>query len=168
VRALTEAAPAIVEDLHAFILPEPTGSGYVMAMRAGRILAILVGVLLLAVAVGVVGVYRGWFVNPSVDDAREVQVPARAVATGLRAPWGVAFLPDGAALVTERDSARLLTVRPDGQVTEVQRIADARPGGEGGLLGVAVSPTYATDRWVYVYYTAEDDNRVARLRLWPP
>jgi glucose/arabinose dehydrogenase len=41
----------------------------------------------------------------------------------------------------------------------------ARPRGEGGLLGIAVSPDYASDRWVYVYYLAESDFRIARLRL---
>jgi glucose/arabinose dehydrogenase len=125
----------------------------------------------LAVAVVGVGIWRGWFVDPSVRGAPEVQVPpgsVRAIATGLRAPWGLAFLPDGNALVTERDTARIVTVTPAGQVTEVQKIAEADPGGEGGLLGIAVSPSYASDGWVYVYYTAPDDNRVARLHLGSP
>jgi glucose/arabinose dehydrogenase len=67
--------------------------------------------------------------------------------------------------VTERDTARILSVTSDGRVTEVQRIREARPRGEGGLLGIAVSPDYASNRWVYVYYLAESDFRIARLRL---
>ncbi len=47
----------------------------------------------------------------------------------------------------------------------MQTLAEVDPGGEGGLLGIAVSPNYATDRWVYVYYTAPEDNRIARLHL---
>ncbi|MEW9551522.1 sorbosone dehydrogenase family protein [Nonomuraea sp. NPDC050783] len=79
------------------------------------------------------------------------------VATGLAVPWAIAFLPGGDALVTERDSARLLRVSPSGRVKEVARIAEARPDGEGGLMGVAVK-----DRQVFLYYTAEQDNRVVR------
>jgi glucose/arabinose dehydrogenase len=89
----------------------------------------------------------------------------RVLATGLDVPWGIAFLPDGAALVTERASARLLRVAGDGTVTPVGVVAGVAPGGEGGLLGVAVSPTFATDRAVFVAYTAADDNRVVRLRV---
>jgi glucose/arabinose dehydrogenase len=96
----------------------------------------------------------------------DAQVPpqVRVVATGLAAPWGMAFLPDGSALVTERDRARLLNVTPAGQVSEVGTVADVAPGGEGGLLGVAVSPDFATDRFVYLYYTAAQDNRIVRVR----
>jgi glucose/arabinose dehydrogenase len=43
-------------------------------------------------------------------------------------------------------------------------VADVVPGGEGGLLGVAVSPDFATDRFVYLYYTASQDNRIVRVR----
>jgi len=111
-----------------------------------------------------------------------VEVPDQAVqtiATGLEIPWGVAFLPDGSALVTERNSGRILQLRAPAvepsadiadvagstEVTEVARITDVAPSGEGGLLGIAVSPEYTTDRWVYVYYTAAADNRIVRLRL---
>ena len=89
----------------------------------------------------------------------------RVLASGLDVPWGLAFLPDGNALVTERESARLLRVAPDGTVTPVGVVAGVDPGGEGGLLGVAVSPTFATDRAVVVAYTAAQDNRVVRLRV---
>ena len=129
------------------------------------------GVAVLLAAVVGVGMWRGWFTDPSVSGAPEVEVPAgsvQAIATKLAAPWGLAFLPDGNALVTERDSARIVTVSPRGQVTEVQKIAEARPAGEGGLLGIAVSPSYANDGWVYIYYTTAEDNRIARLHLGSP
>jgi glucose/arabinose dehydrogenase len=88
------------------------------------------------------------------------------VATGLDTPWNLAFLPDGTGLVTERSTARILSLSPTGQLTEVQRLTqDVRPRGEGGLLGLAVSPTYATDRLVYVYYTTATDNRIGRMQL---
>ncbi|GAA0366945.1 PQQ-dependent sugar dehydrogenase [Micromonospora gifhornensis] len=98
------------------------------------------------------------------------EVVATVLAKGLRVPWGIAFLPDGGALVTERDTGRIVQVgpesSPDGlRVTEVQTIDDVAASGEGGLLGIAVSPKFAQDRTVFVYYTAEQDNRIARLRL---
>jgi glucose/arabinose dehydrogenase len=89
----------------------------------------------------------------------------RTLATGLEVPWGVAFLPDGNALVTERESARLLRVAPDGAVTPVGTVAGVAAEGEGGLMGVAVSPRFATDRTIVVAYTSATDNRVVRLRV---
>ncbi|MGW0807012.1 PQQ-dependent sugar dehydrogenase [Nonomuraea sp. NPDC002799] len=84
----------------------------------------------------------------------------RDVATGLAVPWAIAFLPGGDALVTERDSARLLRVTPAGRVTPLATIEEARPEGEGGLMGVAVKETQ-----IFLYYTAEQDNRIVRYRL---
>ncbi len=88
----------------------------------------------------------------------------RTVASGLAVPWGLDFLPGGNALVTERNSARLLEVSPTGQVSVVGTVTGVVAAGEGGLLGIAVSPTFAADRYVYLYYTAAGDNRIMRFR----
>jgi glucose/arabinose dehydrogenase len=91
------------------------------------------------------------------------------LASGLEVPWGIAFLPGGDALVTERDSARILRVPAGGGApAEVQRLSEVDGDGEGGLLGIAVSPTYARDQLVYVYYSTGTDNRIARMRLGRP
>ena len=91
------------------------------------------------------------------------------VATGLEAPWGIDFLPGGDALVTERDTARVLRVpAAGGTPVEVTTLELAEPDGEGGLLGLAVSPDFVTDDLVYAYVTADDDNRVVRFPLSSP
>lgn len=84
------------------------------------------------------------------------------VADGLTAPWGLDFLPDGAAVVTERDTRRVLRVTAEGDVAEIGVIDAAAPEGEGGLLGVAVSPSYSSDSLLYFYVTTTEDNRVVR------
>lgn len=84
------------------------------------------------------------------------------IATGLVAPWGIDFLPDGTALVTERDTTKVLAVR-DGSVRRVGRISAAAPEGEAGLLGLAVSPTFEEDSLVYAYFTSPGDNRVVKM-----
>jgi glucose/arabinose dehydrogenase len=89
----------------------------------------------------------------------------QVLATGLDVPWGLAFLPDGSALVAERPTGRIVKVSPTGARTEVQRLTGARATGEGGLLGLAVSPKYASDGLVYAYYTGDEDNRIVRFRL---
>jgi glucose/arabinose dehydrogenase len=86
------------------------------------------------------------------------------LVTGLQIPWGLAFLPDGRALVGERASGRLLAITANGKVEVIQRLP-SRSIGEGGLLGIAVSPNYATDGWVYAYYSTQNDNRIVRFHL---
>jgi glucose/arabinose dehydrogenase len=86
------------------------------------------------------------------------------VASGLRVPWEVAFGPDGTAYVSERPTGVISAVSSDGRRAEVRRIDDVVPGGEGGLLGLAVSPRFAADGLLYAYYTAAGDNRVVRFR----
>jgi glucose/arabinose dehydrogenase len=107
-------------------------------------------------------------INPGA--APGTHAPARTpevlqkLDVGLQLPWSVAFLPDGTAVVSERDSAQIKSIR-DGQATTVGEVPGVVPGGEGGLLGLALSPTFASDRWLYAYFTSSSDNRIARMRL---
>ena len=96
-------------------------------------------------------------------NAGPVRVETSVVATGLEAPWGLVFTPGGEALVTERDSGRLLSVDASGGVEELQTLP-AGGVGEGGLLGLALSPDYERDGLIYVYYSTDTDNRVVRFR----
>ncbi len=109
------------------------------------------------------------FPTPSTTPSTpQGEVVAEVIASNLEVPWGLDFLPDGSALVTERDSRRILRITPDQEVETVQVIEEAYADGEGGLLGIAVSPQYETDRTVFIYYTTREDNRIARLRLGEP
>ncbi|MFE2550449.1 PQQ-dependent sugar dehydrogenase [Streptomyces sp. NPDC059355] len=87
------------------------------------------------------------------------------VAKGLESPWGVAPLPGGDLLVASRDKGTISRVAAaTGTVTQIGKVPGVAPGGEGGLLGLALSPSYASDRMVYAYFTTESDNRIARMR----
>jgi glucose/arabinose dehydrogenase len=102
---------------------------------------------------------------PSPSPSMAAAVSAQVLAKDLAVPWGLDFLPDGTALVTERDTHRILKVTAGGRVTRVQTLDVVGGGGEGGLMGLAVSPHYRTDKTVFVYYTTNTDNRIAKLRL---
>lgn len=86
------------------------------------------------------------------------------ITRGLNQPWDLDFFPNGDALVSERDSGDLLRVERSGEVRKIQSLP-ANGQGEGGLLGVALSPYFKENRLVYAYYSTPQDNRVARFRI---
>ncbi|MFB9465709.1 PQQ-dependent sugar dehydrogenase [Streptomyces cinereospinus] len=88
----------------------------------------------------------------------------RTVAEGLDSPWGLAALPDGGLLVASRDEGTVTRVDTGtGRKTELGEVPGVAPEGEGGLLGLALSPDYASDHMVYAYFTSASDNRVVRM-----
>ena len=92
-----------------------------------------------------------------------------SIADGLAHPWGLAFLPDGRMLVTERPG-RLRLVSNEGKISEpVAGVPDVDPRGQGGLLDVAVDPDFSSNGLVYVSYAEAGDGgastAVARGRL---
>lgn len=84
------------------------------------------------------------------------------VTTGLTSPWGMDFLPGGDAVVTERDTGRVLRISAEGDVREIGTIDESVPANEAGLLGVAVSPDFAEDSTLFFYYSTAEDNRIVR------
>jgi glucose/arabinose dehydrogenase len=94
------------------------------------------------------------------------------IATGLRSPWGLAFLPNRDVLVGERDSGQIMLLPTDsaassgyGKPRLLGTVPDVHHAGEGGLLGLAVSPTFTADHLVYAYLTTNTDNRIVRFTL---
>jgi aldose sugar dehydrogenase len=81
-----------------------------------------------------------------------------AVVKGLDHPWGLAFLPDGSALVTERAGRlRRITVND-------KKMSDAMTGtptvdnnGQGGLLGIAIDPSFQDNRFIYLSFAEARD-----------
>lgn len=101
--------------------------------------------------------------------SRAIRAPAvSTIATGLNVPWGVAFLPNGDAVVAERGGRIRRVAARTNRVSTVGRLPGVVEQGEGGLLGLAVSPRYTRDRWVYAYMTTARDNRIVRFRLNAP
>lgn len=107
--------------------------------------------------------------EPSASTASPSPSPSRStrgrlgrpddLAVGLTSPWGVAPLRDGSLLVGERDTGRIKRVS-DGRISDVTRLEAVRPGGEGGLLGLALTPDEKT---LYAYFTAAQDNRIVSM-----
>jgi hypothetical protein len=91
------------------------------------------------------------------------------IATCLSAPWGLAPLPDGSsALVGERTTGRILQVTKGAEPELVAQIDGVDGSGDGGLLGIALSPSYDEDGLIYAYLTTATDNRIVRVARGDP
>ncbi|CAL9538333.1 hypothetical protein SUDANB37_04199 [Streptomyces sp. enrichment culture] len=102
--------------------------------------------------------------SPSAPPAKGFARVVSTVAQGLKSPWGLAPLPGGDLLVSSRDEGTLTRVDAEtGELTVLGEVPGVAPGGEGGLLGIALSPKFAEDHLVYAYFTTESDNRIARM-----
>ncbi|NYI77554.1 PQQ-dependent sugar dehydrogenase [Nocardioides panzhihuensis] len=109
------------------------------------------------------------------EPAASSEVPSAAVATlgepvelstGLTSPWGLTFLPDGSALVSERLTGEILRVPAEGgEPRRVGVVPDVEVSSEGGLLGIVASPDFATDRTVFASASGTDQNRIVALTI---
>lgn len=85
-----------------------------------------------------------------LSEAGKIKVDT--VAAGLEHPWGLAFLPDGRMLVTERPG-RLRIVAEDGTISPpLAGVPEVFAEGQGGLLDVTLDPDFATNRLIYLCY----------------
>ncbi|MDD3925844.1 MAG: PQQ-dependent sugar dehydrogenase [bacterium] len=137
-------------------------------MNRRRVYVVLLAIILIGL-----GTYLLWYflVRPSAapvydtPGAEPGNGQPEVVAQDLVVPWEIAFLPDGDMLVTERPGR----LRRIGRSPVVFNIAGVRAQGEGGLLGLALHPGFATNGLIYIYFTTASagspENRVERYRL---
>ena len=83
-------------------------------------------------------------------------VKARLLAANLSRPWGLAFLPDGRLLITQKGGSMVI-VRADGSAVDatLSGVPAVNSSGQGGLLDVAIDPDFATDPWVYFTFSED-------------
>jgi glucose/arabinose dehydrogenase len=88
-----------------------------------------------------------------LDTAEQHKIRVSVVARGLSHPWAIAFLPDGAMLVTERPG-RLRVIR-NGVLdpTPIAGVPQVRTDGNGGLMDVALHPRFTENGLVFLTYT---------------
>lgn len=86
------------------------------------------------------------------------------VADGLDHPWGLAVLPDGAILFTERSGRLSVIPAESGEAKEIAFFDEVRAGGEGGLLGLAVDSEFEDNRFIYLAGNTGVD--APRVHVW--
>jgi len=112
--------------------------------------------------------------NPEAMQTRNFSVSAppageftlQAILTGLNFPLAIAFAPDGRLFYNEWMTGRIRVVQPNfGAASTFYTVSNLVTGGERGLLGLALDPSFATNHFVYVYYTTSNPlrNRIIRL-----
>ena len=88
------------------------------------------------------------------------------IANGLDAPWGLTFLPDRSALVSQRISGDIVRIPAGGGAPQtVGTVPDAVASSEGGLLGIVASPDFATDRTIYASVSGARENAIVALHI---
>jgi glucose/arabinose dehydrogenase len=131
-------------------------------MRAKTILSSVTAIAAMAWAAAAIG--------SEAVATRDYALRVVEVVTGLDHPWGLAFLPDGRMLVTER-AGRLRVIERNGALDPqpVAGLPRVDATGQGGLLDVTLHPKYADNGWIYWSYVQRDDNgwgtEVARGKL---
>jgi len=91
--------------------------------------------------------------------SEKAKFKTEVVAEGLEKPWGLAKLPDGSLLVTERPG-RVRLISPDGELQPpLIGTPEVRAQGQGGMLDVAIHPDYENNGWVYLSYSAKSDDK---------
>jgi len=119
-----------------------------------------IGVAALFVALGIL-VLPGQTRAEQVFVTEKLSLKVEKITDGLEHPWGLAFLPDGRMLVTERPG-RLRIINGDGGLDPqpVQGLPSIAAQGQGGLLDIALHPSFASNRLIYLSYSAPGEGGI--------
>ncbi|MFO7962595.1 MAG: PQQ-dependent sugar dehydrogenase [Desulfobacterales bacterium] len=96
-----------------------------------------------------------------------IEVTVQNVVDGLNHPWGMAFLPDGRLLITERNTGNLYMFDFDDHALSdpLQGVPDVWANGQGGLMDVALDPKFAENRTIYLSYAKPGEGGKATTAL---
>ncbi|RKS53413.1 quinoprotein glucose dehydrogenase [Gillisia mitskevichiae] len=89
-------------------------------------------------------------------EASSYTYTVETIVDDLQIPWGIAFLPDGSMLITEK-SGELIHFQ-DGKKQQVQEIPEVYNRGQGGLLDIVLHPNYEQNGWIYFTYASSEGN----------
>lgn len=103
-------------------------------------------------------------VQPALDPSKTPELEVTTVVTGLKNPWDVGLLPSGELLVNERRGVVSKVV--EGRAVPLLEIADVVAVGEGGLLGLAVDPQFADNRFIYTCFNSKLGSPDVRVVRW--
>lgn len=108
--------------------------------------------------------------DPIEADTAQAKIRVTAVLDGLQIPWGMDFLPDGRALVTERPGRVRVADLAAGTSVELSGAPAVAAKNQGGMLDVLVHPNYADNGWIYLCHSVgnadgENTTRVSRYQL---
>ena len=114
---------------------------------------------------------EGVFVAVTITGGATPRLTVTTLQSGLSLPWDVAPLPDGRMLVSERVGNLLVyqSTAPGAAQLANNPVVGTRQNGEGGLMGIAVDPSFATNSFIYVCASRDDEgqyrNQVLRYKL---
>ena len=104
-----------------------------------------------------------------VNTPLEIPFSAELFVDELQLPWGMAFLPDGSLLITEK-SGEIIHFK-DGKKVNISNVPPVYNRGQGGLLDIVLHPEYASNGWIYLSYASEEGTEkgghtaIARAKL---
>ena len=89
----------------------------------------------------------------TLQTKKGVEVRVENLIGGLNHPWGMAFLPDGRLLITERNTGRLFVLQTDKTLSKpIEGVPEVRARGQGGLMDVALDPEFEKNHYIYLSY----------------
>ncbi|MGB9936803.1 MAG: PQQ-dependent sugar dehydrogenase [Methanobacterium sp.] len=98
------------------------------------------------------------FLTPSSQPGNQTEI----LAENLNTQWAIDFLPDNKIIFTQRNGE--VSILDNGTIKSIGNVSTVQIG-ESGLLGIAVDPEFNTNKFVYIYYTAQNGNRVSKFTL---
>jgi aldose sugar dehydrogenase len=114
------------------------------------------------------------FITPAIASAQAetvqtkmgTKVQVEQLVSGLNHPWGMAFLPDGRLLITERDTGQLYVLGTDNRLSEpLSGVPEVLARGQGGLMDVALDPNFEQNNYIYLSYAKPGESGKASTAL---